>query len=144
MREFCYHYLPMKNKVHLSDHFTFKKIFRFTISPILMMIFTSIYWIVDGFFISNFVGSSAFAGVNLTFPVIMIVACVGFMFGAGGSALVAKKLGQQDKEGADATFPSSPSRRWSSGLSFPSRSSFWSVRSPRHSLPSIPLRRRRR
>ena len=77
----------MREQIHLSDHFTFKKILKFTISPILMMLFTSIYWIVDGFFISNYVGSSAFAGVNLIFPVVMIVACVGFMFGAGGSAL---------------------------------------------------------
>ncbi len=53
--------------IHLSDHFTFKRIFKFTLAPILMMIFTSIYWIVDGFFISNYVGTSAFAGVNLTY-----------------------------------------------------------------------------
>ena len=92
------------NKIHLSDHFTFRKIFRFTISPILMMLFTSIYWIVDGFFISNYVGSSAFAGVNLIFPVVMIVACIGFMFGAGGSALVSKKLGEGNKEDANQTF----------------------------------------
>ncbi|MBR0439237.1 MAG: MATE family efflux transporter [Bacilli bacterium] len=94
----------MMEKIHLSDHFTFRKIFRFTISPILMMLFTSIYWIVDGFFISNYVGSSAFAGVNLIFPVIMIVACVGFMFGSGGAAYVSKKLGEQDKEGANRAF----------------------------------------
>ena len=94
----------MREQIHLSDHFTFKKILKFTISPILMMLFTSIYWIVDGFFISNYVGSSAFAGVNLIFPVVMIVACVGFMFGAGGSALVSKKLGEGDREGANKTF----------------------------------------
>ena len=94
----------MREKIHLYDHFTFKKIFRFVISPILMMLFTSIYWIVDGFFISNYVGASAFAGVNLIFPVVMIVACVGFMFGAGGAALVGKKLGQGDKDGANKTF----------------------------------------
>ncbi len=69
-----------------------------------MMLFTSIYWIVDGYFISNYVGSSAFAGVNLIFPIVMIVACVGFMFGAGGSALVSKKLGEHDNEGANKTF----------------------------------------
>ena len=69
-----------------------------------MMIFTSIYWVVDGFFISNYVSTSAFAGVNLIFPLIMIVACLGFMFGAGGSALVAIKLGKGDKEGANKTF----------------------------------------
>ena len=90
--------------IHLSDHFTFKKIFKFTLAPILMMIFTSLYWIVDGFFISNYVGTSAFAGVNLIFPVVMAVACLGFMFGSGGAALVSKKLGEQNKEGANRTF----------------------------------------
>ena len=82
--------------IHLSDHFTFRRILRFTASSIMMMIFTSIYWIVDGFFISNYVGTSAFAGVNLIFPLVMIVACLGFMFGAGGAALVSKKLGEID------------------------------------------------
>ena len=97
--------MPMAVEViHLSDHFTFKKIFKFTLAPILMMVFTSIYWIVDGFFISNYIGTSAFAGVNLIFPVIMIVACLGFMFGAGGAALVSKRLGEQNEEGANRTF----------------------------------------
>ena len=91
-------------KIHLSDHFTFSKMFRFTIGPILMMFVSSIYWIVDGFCLSNFTSSSAFAGVNLIFPVIMIVACVGFMFGAGGAALVSKYLGEQDKDKANKTF----------------------------------------
>ena len=91
-------------QIHLSDHFTFKKIFRFTLAPILMMLLTSIYWIVDGFFISNYIGTSAFAGVNLIFPVVMIVACLGFMFGAGGAALVSKRLGEKDIEGANKTF----------------------------------------
>ncbi len=92
------------NEIHLSDHFTFKKILKFTLAPILMMMFTSIYWIVDGFFISNYIGTSAFAGVNLIFPIVMIVACLGFMFGAGGAALVSKKLGEKDNEGANKTF----------------------------------------
>ena len=97
--------MPMAVEViHLSDHFTFKKIFKFTLAPILMMIFTSIYWIVDGFFISNYVGTSAFAGVNLIFPVIMVVACLGFMFGSGGAALVSKRLGEGDVEKANKTF----------------------------------------
>ena len=93
-----------KETIHLSDHFTFRKILKFTVSPILMMVFTSIYWVVDGFFISNAIGTSAFAGVNLIFPLIMIVACLGFMFGAGGSALVSIKLGKGDREGANRTF----------------------------------------
>ena len=90
--------------IHLSDHFTYKKILKFTLAPILMMLFTSIYWIVDGFFISNYVGTSAFAGVNLIFPIIMCVACLGFMFGSGCAALVSKRLGEQDQEGANRTF----------------------------------------
>ena len=91
-------------KIHLSDHFTYKKILRFTISPILMMFITSIYWIVDGFFLTNYASSSAFAGVNLIFPIIMIVACVGFMFGAGGAALVSKYLGEKRNDKANKTF----------------------------------------
>ena len=69
-----------------------------------MMVVTSLYWIVDGFFISNYASSSAFAGVNLIFPIVMIVACVGFMFGSGGSALVSKALGEKDNEKANRTF----------------------------------------
>lgn len=94
----------MENKIHLSDHFTFKKLFKFTISPMLMMLFTSIYWIVDGFFISNFAGSNEFAGVNLIFPIVMVVACIGFMFGSGGAALVSKRLGEGDVNKANRTF----------------------------------------
>ena len=69
-----------------------------------MMFITSIYWIVDGFFLSNYASSSAFAGVNLIFPIIMIVACVGFMFGSGGAALVSKYLGEKKIEKANKTF----------------------------------------
>ena len=94
----------MKEKIRLSDHFTFRKLLRFTISPILMMMFTSIYWIVDGFFISNYAGSNEFAGVNLIFPIVMIVACLGFMFGSGGAALVGKRLGEGDVDKANKTF----------------------------------------
>lgn len=93
-----------KEVIHLSDHFTYKKILKFTLGPILMMLFTSIYWIVDGFFVSNVVGTSAFAGVNLIFPVIMAVACLGFMFGSGGAALVSKRLGEKNEESANKTF----------------------------------------
>lgn len=90
--------------IHLSDHFTYKKIFRFTIAPILMMLMTSIYWIVDGYFLSNYASASAFAGVNLIFPIIMIVAAVGFMFGTGGTALVSKYLGEKKNEKANRIF----------------------------------------
>ena len=91
-------------RVHLSDHFTYGKLIRFTLPVILMMVFSSIYWIVDGFFISNYVGTSEFAGVNLIFPIVMMIASTGFIFGSGGGALVSKKLGEQKKEEASKTF----------------------------------------
>ena len=92
-------------QVHLSDHFTYKKIFHLVIFPIIMMIFTSLYAIVDGIFISNFQNNpSSFAAVNLIFPFIMIIGSVGFMMGAGGTALVSKKLGEGKKEEANKTF----------------------------------------
>ena len=80
--------------VSLSDHFTYQKLLRFVAPSILMMIITSIYSIVDGFFVSNFVGKNSFAALNLIFPVIMALAAVGFMIGTGGSALIAKTLGE--------------------------------------------------
>lgn len=91
-------------KVRLSEHFTFKKIFMITIAPILMMVFTSLYSIIDGIFIANFTSSSAFAGVNLVFPLIMIIGGIGFMLGTGGSALVSKLLGEKKDEEAKKTF----------------------------------------
>ena len=93
-----------RERVHLSDHFTFGKLIRFTLPMILMMVFSSIYWIVDGTFIANFAGQDEFAGVNLIFPVIMLVSCVGFIFGSGGGALVSKKLGEGKKAEANQTF----------------------------------------
>ena len=88
----------------LSDHFSFKKLLKAVVAPILMMVFTSIYSIVDGLFVSNFAGQSAFAGLNIIFPVIMIIGAIGFMFGAGGSALVSMKLGEGKKEEANRIF----------------------------------------
>lgn len=70
--------------IKLSDHFTFSRLIRFTLPSIGMMVFTSIYSVVDGIFVSNFVGKTAFAGVNLIFPVIMMLSSVGFMIGTGG------------------------------------------------------------
>ena len=81
-------------QISLSDHFTYQKLLRFVAPSILMMIITSIYSIVDGFFVSNFVGKNSFAALNLIFPVIMALAAVGFMIGTGGSALIAKTLGE--------------------------------------------------
>ena len=91
-------------KIKLSDHFTYKKILRFTIPSIVMMIFTSIYGVVDGYFVSNYVGKTPFAALNFIMPFIMILGSFGFMFGAGGSALVSKTFGEGKKEKANRLF----------------------------------------
>ena len=91
-------------KILLSDHFTYKKLLKFTLPSISMMIFTSIYSVVDGFFVSNFVGKTPFAAVNFIMPVLIIVSAFGFMFGAGGSALVAKIFGEGDPDRARRVF----------------------------------------
>lgn len=90
--------------VHLSEHFTYKKLLKAVMPSIFMMVFTSIYSIVDGLFVSNFVGTTAFAAVNFVMPVLMALGAIGFMFGAGGSALVAKTLGEGDREKANKIF----------------------------------------
>ncbi len=90
--------------ISLSDHFDYKRLIRFTLPTIFMMIVTSIYGAVDGLFISNVVGSEAFAAVNLIMPVIMIPGTIGFMIGTGGSALVSMTLGQQDTKRANEYF----------------------------------------
>ena len=94
----------MKQKIQLSDHFGYKRLIRFTVPSILMMIITSIYGVVDGFFISNFVGKTPFAAVNFIMPFLMVVGALGFMFGTGGSALIAKTMGEGDEEKAQKTF----------------------------------------
>ena len=91
-------------EIKLSDRFTYKKLIRFTLPSIAMMIFTSIYGVVDGFFVSNFVGKTPFAAVNFIMPFLMILGAFGFMFGTGGSALVAKTLGEGDREKANKIF----------------------------------------
>ncbi len=91
-------------KIQLSDHFTYGRLIRFTLPSIAMMIFSSIYGVVDGFFVSNFAGKTPFAAVNLIMPFLMIVATVGFMFGTGGTAIVAKTFGEGDKEKANQYF----------------------------------------
>ena len=90
--------------IKLSDHFSYAKLIRFTIPSIFMMIFTSIYGVVDGYFVSNFVGKTPFAAVNLIMPFLMILSTIGFMFGTGGSALVSKTYGEGDKEKAVKLF----------------------------------------
>lgn len=90
--------------IKLSDHFNYRKLLRFTLPSIIMMIFTSIYVVVDGFFVSNFVGKTPFAAVNFIMPFLMILGTVGFMFGTGGRALVAKTMGEGDREKANRYF----------------------------------------
>ena len=90
--------------IQLSEHFSYKKLIKFTIPTIIMMIFTSIYGIVDGIFVSNCVGSEAFAAINLIMPALMILGGVGFMIGTGGSAIVSKTLGEGEKEKANQYF----------------------------------------
>lgn len=90
--------------IQLSEHFTYKKLIKFTIPTIAMMIFTSIYGVVDGIFVSNYVGSEAFAAVNLIMPVLMILGGVGFMIGTGGSAIVSKTMGEGQKQKANQYF----------------------------------------
>ncbi len=94
----------MKQQIQLSDHFSYGRLLRFIMPSIGMMIFTSIYMVVDGFFVSNFAGKTPFAAVNLIMPLITIFATVGFIFGTGGSAIVAKTFGEGDKEKANRYF----------------------------------------
>ena len=91
-------------KIQLSDHFDYKRLLRFVMPSIIMMVFTSIYGVVDGLFVSNFVGDTAFAAINLIMPVTSILGGVGFMLGTGGSALVAITLGEQKGELANRYF----------------------------------------
>lgn len=91
-------------KIQLSEHFTYKKLLRFVLPSIIMMLFTSIYGIVDGLFVSNYVGKTAFAAVNLVMPIMMGVSALGFMVGTGGSAIVAKTLGEGERKKANEYF----------------------------------------
>ena len=91
-------------RIQLSDHFTYKKLLWFTLPSIFMMIFTSIYGVVDGFFVSNFVGKTPFAAVNFIMPFLMVLGAIGFMFGTGGGALIAKTMGEGRLELANRQF----------------------------------------
>ncbi len=93
-----------KAKIQLSDHFTYRRLIRFTLPSIAMMIFTSVYGVVDGYFVSNYVGKTPFAALNLIWPLIMMLSSIGFMFGTGGSALVAKTMGEGDNKKANSQF----------------------------------------
>ncbi len=94
----------MKTQIQLSDHFTYKKLLRFVLPSIVMMVFTSIYGVVDGLFVSNYAGKTAFAAINLVMPFIMVLGGLGFMVGTGGTALVSKVLGEGDREKANRYF----------------------------------------
>lgn len=91
-------------KIQLSDHFTYKRLIRFVLPSIVMMVFTSVYGVVDGLFVSNYTGKTPFAAVNLIMPVIMIMGTIGLMIGTGGSAIVSKTLGEGKKEKASEYF----------------------------------------
>ena len=93
-----------KQPIRLSDHFSYSKLLRFTLPSICMMVFTSIYGVVDGLFVSNFAGKTPFAAINLVMPFIMILGGMGFMIGTGGTALVSKLMGEGKKDEANSTF----------------------------------------
>ena len=90
--------------IRFSDNFTFAKLLRFTLPSIVMLIFTSVYTIVDGFFVSNFAGKAEFTALNFIFPLISILGSFGFLFGTGGGALTAKTMGEGNREKACQTF----------------------------------------
>ena len=94
----------MRSRIHLSEHFTYRKLLRFTLPSIVMNIFASLYIVVDGYFVAGFVGKTEFAAVNLIMPVLNILGTIGYMFGVGGSALIAKTLGEKDRERANSLF----------------------------------------
>ena len=100
----------MKKKIQLSDHFNYQKLLRFTFPSIVMMVFTSIYGVVDGFFVSNYVGKTPFAAVNFIMPFLMILGAAGFMMGTGGSALIGKTMGEGKPE--EAFSPCLSTLRW--------------------------------
>lgn len=96
--------MSKKHPIQLSDHFTYSRLFRFVLPSIVMMVFTSIYGVVDGLFVSNFAGKTAFASINLIMPFLIILGAIGFMLGTGGTALVSRVLGEGDKERANKYF----------------------------------------
>lgn len=90
--------------IQLSEHFTYRKLLSFTFPSVIMLVFASVYGVVDGFFVSNFVGKTSFTAVNFIMPFLMILGSVGFMFGTGGGALIAKTLGEGKEEKARDLF----------------------------------------
>ena len=96
--------MSSKDRIQLSDHFTYRRLFAFVLPTIANMIFLSVYGIVDGLFISNFVGKVAFASVNVTFPIFSVLGVFGLMLGTGGSAIIGKNLGEQEPDKANGYF----------------------------------------
>lgn len=90
--------------MQLSGHFGFRRLLKYTVPSIIMMIFTSVYGVIDGFFVSNYTGKTSFAAVNFIMPVLMVLGCVGFMFGTGGSAVISKTMGEGDRKKANEIF----------------------------------------
>ena len=87
--------------IQISEHFTYKKLLRYALPTIIMMVFSSIYIVVDGFFVSKFANKTAFAAVNFIMPALMILGCFGFMFGTGAGALIGKTMGEGDDKKAN-------------------------------------------
>ena len=94
----------VKQSIQLSDHFTYSRLLRFTAPSVVMLVFCSLYGVVDGFFVSNFVGKTAFTAVNFIMPFLMMMGAIGFLFGTGGGALIAKTMGEGDNEMAKRQF----------------------------------------
>ena len=94
----------MRSRIHLSEHFTYRKLLQFTLPSIVMNLFASLYIVADGFFVANFAGKTEFAAVNLIMPVLNIMGTIGYMFGVGGSALIARTLGEEKHERANRLF----------------------------------------
>lgn len=93
-----------KDRIKLSEHFTYTKLIKFVFPSVMMMVFTSVYGMVDGLFVSNFAGKTPFAAINLIWPLIMLLGALGFMIGTGGTAIVAKTMGEGEKEKANRYF----------------------------------------
>jgi len=91
-------------RIRLQEHFTYSKLIRFTLPSIAMMIFTSIYGVVDGLFVSNYVGKTSFAAINLIWPLLMVLGAFGFMIGTGGTAIVARVLGEGEQDKGNRYF----------------------------------------
>lgn len=90
--------------MQLLGHLGFRRLLKYTVPSIIMMIFTSVYGVVDGFFVSNYTGKTSFAAVNFIMPVLMVLGCVGFMFGTGGGAVISKTMGEGDRKKANEIF----------------------------------------